>query len=122
MTAQAATSDTSLDYARDLTRAVGGALLFALPLLMTMEMWALGFSMERERLILFVLLGLGAALVAGLFALASSLSVLRRGSWGGHQNSGGWSMGSGSWSGGSHGGFRSGGGGDFGGGGASGRW
>ena len=69
-----------------------------------------------------VLLGIGAALVAALFALASSLAVLRRTTWGGHGSSGGWTMGSGSWSGGSQGGFRSGGGGDFGGGGASGRW
>lgn len=69
-----------------------------------------------------VLIGVGAALVASLFALASSLAVLRRSAWGGHRNSGGWSVGSGSWSGGSNGGFRSGGGGDFGGGGASGRW
>jgi uncharacterized protein len=67
-----------------------------------------------------VLIGVGAALMAGLFALASSLAVLRRTAWGGHGSSGGWAMGSGS--GGSHGGFRSGGGGNFGGGGASGRW
>lgn len=65
-------------------------------------------------------IGVGAALMAGLFALASSLAVLRRTTWGGHGSSGGWTMGSGS--GGSHGGFRSGGGGNFGGGGASGRW
>lgn len=70
-----------------------------------------------------VLIGVGAALVASLFALASSLAVFRRqGGWGAHRHSGGWSMGSGSWSSGSSGGFRSGGGGDFGGGGASGRW
>ncbi len=70
-----------------------------------------------------VLIGVGSALVASLFALASSLAVFRRqGGWGEHRNSGGWSMGSGSWSSGSSGGFRSGGGGDFGGGGASGRW
>ena len=70
-----------------------------------------------------VLIGVGAALVASLFALASSLAVFRRqGGWGSHRHSGGWSMGSGSWSSGSSGGFRSGGGGDFGGGGASGRW
>lgn len=70
-----------------------------------------------------VLIGVGAALVASLFALASSLAVFQRqGGWGAHRHSGGWSMGSGSWSSGSSGGFRSGGGGDFGGGGASGRW
>ena len=35
-------------------RAFGGAILFSLPLLMTMEMWWLGFYMERTRLALFV--------------------------------------------------------------------
>jgi putative integral membrane protein (TIGR02587 family) len=35
-------------------RAFGGALFFGLPLLMTMEMWWLGFIMDRFRLALFV--------------------------------------------------------------------
>jgi putative integral membrane protein (TIGR02587 family) len=34
-----------------LGRAVGGAIVFSLPMLMTMEMWALGFSMDRGRLV-----------------------------------------------------------------------
>jgi uncharacterized membrane protein len=38
-----------------LARAVAGALLFALPLYMTVEMWWLGFSMNRWRLALFTL-------------------------------------------------------------------
>ena len=47
------------DYARSLARAFGGALLFGLPLLMTMEMWWLGgFSIERPRLLLFLVLSL----------------------------------------------------------------
>jgi len=37
-------------------RAFGGALLFSLPLLMTMEMWWLGFSMSALRLALLLLL------------------------------------------------------------------
>lgn len=41
-------------YAIDLTRAFGGALLFGFPLLMTVEMWELGFSMDRSRLVLFL--------------------------------------------------------------------
>lgn len=45
-------------YARDLGRAFGGALLFSLPLLMTMEMWALGFASQPERRLLFVLASL----------------------------------------------------------------
>lgn len=37
-------------------RAAGGAIFFSLPLLMTMEMWHLGFSMPRVPLLLFMLL------------------------------------------------------------------
>ena len=39
-----------------LARAFGGALIFGLPLLMTMEMWALGFYMQPLRLALFLTL------------------------------------------------------------------
>jgi putative integral membrane protein (TIGR02587 family) len=39
-----------------LARAFGGAIIFGLPLLMTMEMWALGFYMEPLRLALFLAL------------------------------------------------------------------
>ncbi len=42
-------------YARSLARAFAGAVIFSLPLLMTMEMWSLGFSMDRVRLLQFVL-------------------------------------------------------------------
>lgn len=37
-----------------LARAFGGAIFFSLPLLMTMEMWELGFYMNRARLGLFI--------------------------------------------------------------------
>lgn len=37
-------------------RAFGGAIFFSLPLLMTMEMWWLGFYMDRFRLAIFLLL------------------------------------------------------------------
>lgn len=37
-----------------LGRAFGGAVLFAVPLLMTMEMWQLGFAMSRLHLAVFV--------------------------------------------------------------------
>jgi putative integral membrane protein (TIGR02587 family) len=47
-------SDTNKDYALGLSRAFGGAVIFAIPLLMTMEMWWLGFSMEPGRLLLFM--------------------------------------------------------------------
>jgi putative integral membrane protein (TIGR02587 family) len=38
-----------------LGRAFGGAVLFSLPLLMTMEMWWLGFYLDRVKLVLFML-------------------------------------------------------------------
>lgn len=45
-------------YLRDLGRAFGGALLFSLPLLMTMEMWQLGMTLEPWRQLLFLLASL----------------------------------------------------------------
>ena len=61
-----------LAYARDLARAFGGALLFGLPLLMTMEMWWFGFLLEPWRLAVFLLaavpLLLGLAFYAGFSA------------------------------------------------------
>lgn len=41
---------------RDTGRALGGALIFSMPMLMTMEMWWLGFSMDRLRLALLLIL------------------------------------------------------------------
>ena len=41
-------------FAVGLARAAGGAVIFALPLLMTMEMWELGFHMSRPRLALLL--------------------------------------------------------------------
>ncbi|MBX9469996.1 MAG: TIGR02587 family membrane protein [Rhizobium sp.] len=41
-----------------IARGVAGALLFSIPMLMTMEMWFLGFYMERERLLLLLVLNL----------------------------------------------------------------
>ena len=43
------------DYAIGLARAFAGAIIFALPLLMTMEMWILGFYADPSRLLLFLL-------------------------------------------------------------------
>ena len=45
-------------YVRDLGRAFAGALVFNIPLLMTMEMWEQGVVMGRWRLLLFILTGL----------------------------------------------------------------
>lgn len=46
------------DILKGLARAAAGSLLFALPVLMTMEMWALGADMGRDRLIALLLLNL----------------------------------------------------------------
>jgi putative integral membrane protein (TIGR02587 family) len=43
-------------FAIGLARAFGGALIFSLPILMTMEMWWLGFSMNEFKLVLLMLL------------------------------------------------------------------
>ena len=45
-----------LALAKALARALAGAVLFGLPLLMTMELWTLGFTMRPERLALMLLL------------------------------------------------------------------
>jgi putative integral membrane protein (TIGR02587 family) len=44
------------EFAIASARAFGGAIIFSLPLLMTMEMWWLGFYMDRFRLVLFLVL------------------------------------------------------------------
>lgn len=41
-----------------LARAVGGAMIFALPILMTREMWSLGFYMNRVRLAILIVVTL----------------------------------------------------------------
>jgi len=51
-------------YAQGLARAFGGAIIFGLPLLMTMEMWALGVYAHPARLLLF--LGLNFLVLVGL--------------------------------------------------------
>lgn len=55
---------TSKRYAIGLARAFGGSILFGLPLLMTMEMWSLGFAMGRGRLLL--LMGFTLTMLVGL--------------------------------------------------------
>ena len=42
------------EYAKGMARAFAGAIIFAFPLMMTMEMWWLGFYMDRLRLLLFL--------------------------------------------------------------------
>jgi putative integral membrane protein (TIGR02587 family) len=51
-------------FGLDLAHDFGGAILFSFPLLMTMEMWWLGFYMDRFRLALFLVVAF--AMVMGL--------------------------------------------------------
>ena len=53
---KAAQSKAASDHAVDLAHDFGGAIIFSFPLLMTMEMWWLGFYMDRSRLALFLAL------------------------------------------------------------------
>jgi putative integral membrane protein (TIGR02587 family) len=56
-------------YAKGLARGAGAALLFALPLLMTMEMWWLGgFAVERMRLLIFLVASMPMLLGLSYFA------------------------------------------------------
>ncbi|MDR6667869.1 putative integral membrane protein (TIGR02587 family) [Rhizobium sp. 1399] len=45
-------------FAAGLGRGLAGALIFALPMFMTMEMWELGFYMDRSRLLILLLLNI----------------------------------------------------------------
>lgn len=53
-----AEAPSTRDFLVGLGRAFAGALVFALPILMTMEMWWLGFYMEPRRIALLLLLTL----------------------------------------------------------------
>jgi putative integral membrane protein (TIGR02587 family) len=59
-----------------LARGVAGALLFSIPMLMTMEMWFLGFYMDRERLLLLLVLNLPL-----LLALSHRIGFERTATW-----------------------------------------
>ncbi|BBC72068.1 membrane protein [Altererythrobacter sp. B11] len=56
------------EYLRGLARAFAGAILFSLPLLMTMEMWWLGFYLDRWKLAQFILVNF--AVLVGLSRVA----------------------------------------------------
>ena len=57
-------TSTNRDYAMGLARAFAGAIIFGLPLLMTMEMWFLGISVHPARLLVF--LGVNVLILVGL--------------------------------------------------------
>lgn len=48
--------ESNIKFWKSLGRAFGGALIFAFPLMMTMEMWQLGFYLGRFKLALFVVI------------------------------------------------------------------
>lgn len=62
MAGEAASADDAKNefnsFVTGLGRGVAGALFLALPMLMTMEMWYLGFIIARERLLLLLLLNI----------------------------------------------------------------
>ena len=58
------TQDSSRDFYIGLARAAGGSILFTVPMLMTMEMWWLGFYMNPLRLALMLVLSI--PLLAGM--------------------------------------------------------
>ena len=66
--AHSGVATTNAAYAVALARAFAGALIFGLPLLLTMEMWQLGFEADPRRLTLFLLVDL--ALLYGLSRVA----------------------------------------------------
>jgi putative integral membrane protein (TIGR02587 family) len=68
MAHDASSSDANKNYAIGLGRAFGGAIIFAIPLLMTMEMWWLGFYMGRGRLLLFIIINFGILIGLSYFA------------------------------------------------------
>lgn len=61
----AAVAQSNAAYAKGMARAFAGALIFSFPLLMTMEMWWLGFTTDPLRLGLFLAVGL-----PGLYGLS----------------------------------------------------
>lgn len=62
-------------FAISIARAFGGAVIFALPLLMTMEMWSLGAVMPPGRLALFIVVWI--PLLIGLSAISGFEQTVR---------------------------------------------
>jgi putative integral membrane protein (TIGR02587 family) len=59
-----------------LGRGAAGAMLFGIPMLMTMELWALGFSVERTRLLLMLVIN-----IPMLIVLADLIGFERTTTW-----------------------------------------
>ncbi|QWT16723.1 TIGR02587 family membrane protein (plasmid) [Sphingobium xenophagum] len=65
--ASAPAKNTNRAYAKGLGRACAGAIIFGLPLLMTMEMWTLGFAIHPLRLFIFIVLNFGILTILSRF-------------------------------------------------------
>ncbi|MBW3572485.1 MAG: TIGR02587 family membrane protein [Gemmatimonadetes bacterium] len=70
-------ADVDRKFFVGLARAFGGAVFFSLPLLMTMEMWWLGFYLDRTRLLIFMV-----AMLPMLVALDHYSGFQETTSWG----------------------------------------
>lgn len=68
MTTQPLPAANDMPHLRDLGRAFGGALLFGLPLMMTMEMWNYGLTLDPLRLVVFLVSALPLLLGLAYFA------------------------------------------------------
>ena len=68
MTSDEPSPETNKAYAIGLARAFGGAVIFAIPLLMTMEMWSLAFTMGRGRLLFFMTINFAVLVGLSYFA------------------------------------------------------
>jgi putative integral membrane protein (TIGR02587 family) len=60
--------DCNLQYAAGLMRALLGAMIFALPLTMTMEMWELGVTIEPARLVILLVAAFPMLVVLSYYA------------------------------------------------------
>ena len=65
---ESSVGDSNQQFAVGLARAFGGAILFSIPMLMSMQMWSLGFYMDPFRLALFTLLGVPLLIVLSYYA------------------------------------------------------
>jgi putative integral membrane protein (TIGR02587 family) len=70
------TAAPNRDYAYGLARAFAGAILFGLPLLMTMEMWSLGLYTHPARLLLFMVLNFVVLVILSRFGGFEHTSTL----------------------------------------------
>ncbi|MFA6113091.1 MAG: TIGR02587 family membrane protein [Sphingomonas sp.] len=70
------TTAPNRDYAYGLARAFAGAILFGLPLLMTMEMWSLGLYTHPARLLLFMVLNFVVLVILSRFGGFEHTSTL----------------------------------------------